>query len=484
MGKNILITRGTINKITPTFVEVLKKACQTVECYTVIGYDNQIGLFKDNSYCIKRTDCLNVDYDMYYRSLNINKEPIDTSDLNGFQRFLTPAMLMQRRFEERSMLNYSGLLSKHYEKIIKHLIFWNSFLEQKKIDVVVFSDAPHEVYDYIIYELCKRKNIHTYIYRYVYKTKRFILMEDLCDASKDCMHHYKVLKENNVPVENLQLDEELEVLYSSLLSQNNKELFSVDTSRIREFKYRFGQPNIFSFIADNIKHSKENSISAIKIFKYIHNFFFIQKKKYDTKKLVRNYEKRSVPPCLSDSYIYFALHLLPESAAEPLGGVFSEQFWAVYLISCYMPTGWKLYIKMHPAQVSTVVTSDYIDLLMSIPNVKIISLNSEQQELIKHAKAVATLTGEIALEALFADVTCFVFGHTYYEALPNSIPIKSKADMKRAFDIVQQPTIQIQDEERRLFFKALQNSSYKGTKALIDEICNRIERLCNNENRV
>jgi len=44
---------------------------------------------------------------------------------------------------------------------LKHVKYWNNMLDEKKIDIAIFGIIPHTVPTFIIYHLCKLKNIPT-----------------------------------------------------------------------------------------------------------------------------------------------------------------------------------------------------------------------------------------------------------------------------------------------------------------------------------
>ena len=476
MGKNVIVSRGTPEKITVNHINRIHSACDHGDCYVVVGYDGDVKEYNQSSYCIKRSDCLSAHYDIYQIQFNVAILPLDGLDIKRIQPIILSAMMMQRRFEERVALHLSGQLSDHYRMIIKHILFWNSFLEQKRIDIAIFSDAPHEVYDYILYQLCKIKKIKTYFYRYVYKTNRFMVLNDFSDLATICTDKYQECKKKYKNYSEIELTDSIIEFYNSLSVQSEGDLFSYDTSIRREFLYRFGETRIDLFLKDYKKRRRINSNKSTILSGFFKTYKHILKKKRDTRKLRQAYEGMAESPYLGEKYIYFALHLLPESAVEPLGGFFSDQFFAVKLISSYLPSGWKIYIKMHPAQVDTVMSIDEIRRYKSIENLRIISTKSNQQDLIAKSQAVATLTGEVAVEAFFKGIPCLLFGHTYYSAIPSSFSILTKEDIADAITMIKENKASISERERKLFFKALEESSYENVTGAIDKICTLIRQ--------
>lgn len=474
MSENLLISRGTYKKFTPQMVGKLRKAAGDATCFVVVGYDELINDYIEEASCISRENCLRGNYDTYINNNNMIIHSLDSNEITDINTFLSSAMLMNRRFEKRIRMTFSGSLSEHYRIIINHILFWNSFLENNNIKYFVMSDAPHEVYDYIIYELCKKKGICTIGYRSLYKTDRYLLFQDFDDFAIICKRKYEecLVKYEEKDMDYPLLDSDLNAFYNSLKSDMTK-TFSSDVDFKREFVYRFGETRLDLYIRDCIKRKKtENSFRET--VNYLKTYIYILNRKRETIRFRTNYEALAQTPVFTEPYVYFALHLLPESAAEPLGGVFSDQFWAIKMISEYLPEGWKLFIKIHPAQVCTVMDFEEIKRFANVKNVSVISAKANQQELIRRAKAVATLTGEIAIESMMLDVPCLVFGKTYYGAMPNAKVVESKDDMEDAIDWIKKGDLKIKESEKVLFFKAMEEISYKGIDGAVDEICWRI----------
>ncbi len=476
MKKNILITRGTKEKISPDLAKEIKKHARG-DCFVIVGYDDQLVDYKSDFELIKRSDCLEGDYSEYREKYCKNLNFLGETAIDRLKPTILSAMLMERRFEDRIMLQISKELSSHYRSVLNHILFWHDFLISQGIDAVVFSDAPHEVYDYVIYELCKLIGVRTYVYRYFYKTDRFFVMENYHDLMIDCKNQYSICKQHYFEDGNaVELSESVEALYQSVSMDTNNAAFSYDVSLERELNYRFGEKRIDRYIKSSIVRSKENSIKIrSNLTRYINNYFFALKKRNETISFRRRYESIVDEPDLNAKYILFALHLLPESAVEPLGGAFSDQFWAIKIISDNLPEGWRIYVKMHPAQVNMVMTWDEILRFKDIKHVSIISTKCNQKEMIKNAAAVATITGEIALEALFYNKPCLIFGNTYYSVMPTSLTIHDNDDMKKAIRIITTSSVNVSEFERRLCFKAMENASFKGVPGAISEICRRIE---------
>lgn len=486
MGCHLLVSRGTIETITPAYIDKLRRSETVSSCNVIVGYRSQLSQYADKADCIVREDCILGNYQNYQKELGIVLQPVDKKLIDEIKPVFFDVMMMQRRFEDRAFLRISKRLEDHYQLALRQLLFWNSFLDQRKIDLVILSDVPHEAYDNMIYGLCRVKGIQVILYRYFFKTNRYFIMNEyekignMVKASLDqCRKTYANVAEKEIP-----LSKSVEAFYLALQPcQKNEKLFYAETLRANEFAYRFGEYRLRHYIKDTLRRRKEAASGdgkqkkpwIVEAGKYVENYLLIQKKRISTKRLAQSYARLAEQPIRGEKYIYYALHLLPECSVSPMGGSYSDQFFPIHLISACLPNDWKLYVKIHPAQVDMMISIEDIKKYKKLKNVRIISENTNQKELIKNAVAVATLTGEIAVEALFYDVPSLIFGYIYYGEAPLSFQIETKAQLQETIEHIRKKEVKCNSKDKKIYFKALENMSYEGVENVMAEIVRRIE---------
>lgn len=126
-----------------------------------------------------------------------------------------------------------------------------------------------------------------------------------------------------------------------------------------------------------------------------------------------------VHPDLFAPYIYFPLHRQPEATTNPMGGVFDDQILAVDLLAAALPKGWKLYVKEHADQwtlplVHTGRYRGYYQTIKRHNDVELVSVEVSGFDLMKNAKAVATIAGSSAMEAVARGKPVLIFGYPMY----------------------------------------------------------------------
>lgn len=103
-----------------------------------------------------------------------------------------------------------------------------------------------------------------------------------------------------------------------------------------------------------------------------------------------------------DQYVFFPLHLIPESTTAVKTPLFLNELDLIKIVSRALPVGVSLYVKEHGAMIGERPLSFYREVLR-IPGVKFLKLNQFDTSLewIDRSKGVITLSGTTALEAAF-----------------------------------------------------------------------------------
>ena len=144
----------------------------------------------------------------------------------------------------------------------------------------------------------------------------------------------------------------------------------------------------------------------------------------------------------AENYIFYALHFEPEATIE-VRVILENQLAIIKMLSDVLPYGWKLYVKEHPSQfnlnndggygylisVPRFKSREFYDKIAGFKNVRIVSTNTQSDELINNSKAVASIVGTVFFEAIqklkpilaFSDLNPVIFSkdvfsiHSYDE---------------------------------------------------------------------
>ncbi len=383
-------------------------------------------------------------------------EPFDRAYHNPISEFSIEIMHQIARngnwnFEKRVNLYYTNLK------------YWDNFLETRKINCVVFSILPHEIYDYIIYLLCKKKNIKVCMnftdgYKHTVTSKAYYMLNSIDDHTKEVTKVLAKMKKDYVDIspEDIIISEydkqTIEKIKQRFANADNSHMLLMNKGRIEEIERYYGNPKLVIKNAKNSKDFFKNLLLAS--WAYI-----VGRQK--TRKLVRKYEAFAVLPDFNEKYFFYAMHYQPEASSSPLGGIYANQLLAIQLIAHNLPEGYWLYVKEHPYQTSFNREVSYYEELKKIPKVKIISQKITSEILMKNALGMATLTGTVMFESQILQKPCLCLGYTHWEALSGVYKIDTNEDCNKAIsEIVAGKAKVTTEKELRLFLLTMEEVCY------------------------
>ena len=276
-------------------------------------------------------------------------------------------------------------LSHYYWRYVQLVNHW---LETDKPDVVIISYPPHMGLDYVLYELCKVKNIPVKIFFQTLFTERFLVLNDI-----DEINHLPDLPR---------------------IEQNS--LFKVEDFRQKEWFYmkKIRTYNKFCFLSflNNflVKAYARKPLSKEGAFRIYSNCL-------DFKKWRKALSNKT--PDLRKKYIYFPLQLQPEMTTSTLGApVYSDQLNAIEDLQSLLPDGWKIYVKENPKQTPRQRSKLFFKRLEACSKVEYICSSVPSSELIKGSQGVAVVTGTAGWEALIEGLPVITFGKVWYNSFP------------------------------------------------------------------
>lgn len=492
----ILFSLGTNRFLNPDLIEYISNELHADKCYVIVGRDHELSNFKDKFITIMRSDCIRGKYD--YRLSNY--EVIDDAVINCMSSHLMELLRMQQRFEDFYDFRINRDLESHLNIYMAHLKFWNGLLSSGKIKYVVFTDVPHEGYDGVIYYLCKLvyKDIKVIMRRISRIPGRAIILDDFTKIGREND------KKDRVTDGLYRMSEEASKYYTQLKdseSQGINGAFPGAYTREQWLRKRFGERNILIVFRDKYlgtiyehtykyKYKLMKGIKAIFLFpdvlyqtiNVIPKVLYAIKQKKKTDQFVRGYEALALIKKDEDipdgSYIYFAMHYQPEASSLPLGGGwYADQRIPIEILSKSIPKDWKVLVKKHPGQNIQCANIQGYRWLAELKNVFIVSDNVSSHELMKRAEFVATLTGTVAMEALFLRKKAIIFGYSELAMAPNVFWGRTVEECRKIIETHKSTELLYSDEEIKKYFIILSQNSFKDSP---DEYAKRIIEVLGN----
>ena len=339
---------------------------------------------------------------------------------------------------------------RHYYRLLDQ---WLYILKNHRPDLVLFPDTPHTLWDYIAYAVCEQLKIPTLmhttntilgltpivnkiefseipsdaIYRTELKNQKsdFDLPADLEDFWKSKTS----LTEDFKPYYVKALEEKAKLrttpmwlrLWKKLLTQG----LSFFPQLIKTLQYKINAVKNLQFYhaIKGLPFAEITQFSTFTFWKKLSLTKAIKKEgAFRLKELQADYESLATNEVPIDSpFVIFFMHYTPEKTSVPDAGPFADQYLAIDMLSASMPEGWLLLVKEHPYQFSpempnfnTRTKYDYLQFLNN-KNVRLISTAVDSFYLIKHCKAVSTLTGTVALEGVLQGKPALITGYAWYK---------------------------------------------------------------------
>jgi hypothetical protein len=186
----------------------------------------------------------------------------------------------------------------------------------------------------------------------------------------------------------------------------------------------------FQFIIDKLsKISTRRNIILVILISIKNRIIDLKNKISNRLVLLINKSHNTIDVLENVSYVYFPLHFQPEATTLPHGGIYENQLLVVNHLLSLLRNDQMLVIKEHPAyynytkseSIKDYRNKNFYTFLRSHPKIVFLNHNADSKKLIQNSNFVATVTGSVALEALYENKSCVLYGDSIYSQLPNVV---------------------------------------------------------------
>lgn len=271
--------------------------------------------------------------------------------------------------------------------------FWGLF-EKEKIDLVLFSNIPHEGTELIIYEIAKFLGIKTIFFVQHSFLDKIYYLESVEDYGP-FNYMYQQNNDSDIKIE--------KTFYKDHWYMKNIETYDFTFSEVikNTLATRRGGKSIRKKFIGKVKAFCENFL------KYL-----------DVKQYLRNLENYATQVNYDEKFVYFPLHFQPELTTSVWGGIFCDQLLAIEILSEIIPEDWTIYVKDNPKQSEFMRPNIFFKRLSRIRKVKLTPITENTFKLIEKSQFVATITGTAAWESITGGKPALIFGNIWFETFP------------------------------------------------------------------
>lgn len=336
----------------------------------------------------------------------------------------------------RRGLNYANLHELISEFTLDYYYFYQ-LVTEKKPQLIIFSNLPHEGPDYILYEVAKTLGVKTLMcYQSLFPNKFFMttLIADFgyFETIPAIFKNKKMVldkghKQKNVAfqeVEKLQAIERkswFEQLIYKCLWAFKKQTILMKT--------------VFVLLAKIILVKPRNlNINRIARLFDVRTRQACYEKNIDLRKIDRVVLKELLST--SKNLVYFPLHYQPELTTALLGGIFQDQMYAIEILRSLLSDEWIILVKENPKQDFFQRDELFFKRLSNIKGVHLIDKLFPTIDIIENVTFTATITGTAGWETIKGGGKCLVFGQAWYAPLENCLTYHSALTYAELLDFL------------------------------------------------
>lgn len=385
--------------------------------------------------------------------------------------------IISRLHKEESLI--LGMMNKQFDWMClderKHLYYnmlsyWYGVIQKYKPDLVLLTSLPHTAFTHVIYALAQLFGIKVIMFDGVVIgepiSDRMLMYVDSWKKSAPLEKVWKKNKEKNFSLADLSQD--LQAYYRL----HTKDSLDPTPVYIKDDKKRYSFFKVALLKIKVIFESIKDGSFFEKIFSYV--------AKISKENIKQEYQSVQQEADLKQKFVYLPLHYQPECTTNPLGDIFADQILMIEVLSASLPPGWFLYVKEHPTQWFSRGLNffssryrGYYKKIARLPNVRLIPVKTDNYTLIRHAQAVATVTGTAGFEALLRGKPTIVFGYPWYMDCPGVFKVTGVSSCTEALEEIKKG-VSIKEQDMINFLKSLDEAAFHGNETIEDMHCREL----------
>ena len=134
----------------------------------------------------------------------------------------------------------------------------------------------------------------------------------------------------------------------------------------------------------------------------------------------------AVPP--ATPFVFFGLHMQPESSIDVWAPFFSNQHWVIELLSRSIPPSHKLLVKIHKSDAAN-YSLEQLNRMKSLPGVELVPPFVDSRAFVEAADLVVAIQGTIGLEAALLGIPVIMLGDSPVTLFPSATRIGRISDL-------------------------------------------------------
>jgi hypothetical protein len=360
---------------------------------------------------------------------------------------------------------------RHWHDLLRQ---WNAALDELSPELVVFAMAPHAIYDYALYSLCRIRNIRIRMFERTALPGLVYLLSGFEEGSAELRATLKAQDGSGHPIligetaeqhlarlreggdKALPANYRKKLAARGLLDRSGRQ---ADAGLVRSFGFELKRTLYLLFRSGAapqnyfVREDRSGNLVRPSAIRWVIDRWRSQFRKRWLRRLL---DRVSGPVDRQGPYVLLALHYQPERAIVPMAGAFGDQLLIVDMLSRSLPTGWRLVVKEHPWQLVPFGRGElgrsaaFYRRMVWYPNVVIADATADTGVLLDRARAVATATGSVGWQAIAKGIPALVFGAAWYRDAQGAFPILDGASCRAAMTAIANGNVVPADAAERM----------------------------------
>ena len=370
--------------------------------------------------------------------------------------------MMERLDGDRRSFSYEERV-RHYYRLVQ---YWLTVIQQLHPDAVLMPTAPHLVFDYVLYALCRALDVPLVVFERTSIPGRLLVLDRIEGGGPALRNAYQSQLAHGEGDVTLPADIEshlqrLRGSHAEGVAPNLK--LSQEPSKAME---KAGGPQAGAGALPALRAMRSEAMAlGYHLYKQgleaPHSYLKLRHRPpersrpglfrltvmrwlgmLEKARLRRLYGRIQTMPDLRRPYVFVALHYQPERDTVPIGGYFADQALLVELVARCLPPGWHVYVKEHGWQLQPYSRGQlardrqFYEDIAALPNVSFVPTEVPSFDLIDGARAVATVAGSVGWEAVNRGKPALVFGEAWYKDCAGVHHVRTREDCQAALEQV------------------------------------------------
>jgi len=354
----------------------------------------------------------------------------------------------------RMFVRRGPLLSDYHELTNHFTIYFYSLFEiltNKKIELVIFNNFPHQGIDFILYKIAKILKIKTILLTQTIFPNKFVIISDMKDFGiyENITNEYnknqieKILLEKDLYKNfTLKIREDIKKKGLSLTSHDSLSKYSPYYNEKKKLRtnllsFRFIKKILLKLFI-YLRLIKRKDLEKI----YLENLNKVELKDFQVEKVLNNKNKK----------IFFAFHSQPEMSTSLFAGDFDDQLRILEKINRKKITDkFILLTREHPAQNHYQRDDLFFRRLKFLKNLNFLNREFSMDRILESVDVIVTSSGTVGWEGLLSGKKCLLFGQSWYSKLHGVLEVANDTSDEEIIEFLNK------DFDKDKFYISLQN---------------------------